>query len=53
LALAACSTTPKQEGGAPVDERNPGATTPGAATSGAPTGSVAGANQGAGQTNPL
>jgi peptidoglycan-associated lipoprotein len=53
LALAACSTTPKQEGGAPVDERNPAATTPGAATSGAPTGSVAGANQGAGQTNPL
>jgi peptidoglycan-associated lipoprotein len=54
LALAACSTTPKQEGGAPVDERNPGATTPGAATSGAATGSVAGsANQGAGQTNPL
>jgi peptidoglycan-associated lipoprotein len=53
LALAACSTTPKQEGGAPVDERNPGATTPGAATSGAATGSVAGsANQGAGQ-NPL
>ena len=27
LALAACSTTPKQEGGAPVDERTPGATT--------------------------
>jgi peptidoglycan-associated lipoprotein len=53
LALAACSTTPKQEGGAPVDERTPGATTPGAATSGAATGSVAGsANQGAGQ-NPL
>jgi peptidoglycan-associated lipoprotein len=52
LALAACSTTPKQEGGAPVDERNPGATTPGAATSGAPTGSVAG-TQSAGQTNPL
>ena len=53
LALAACSTTPKQEGGAPVDERTPGATTPGAATSGAGTGSVAGtANQGAG-TNPL
>ncbi|HEX3633371.1 MAG TPA: peptidoglycan-associated lipoprotein Pal [Casimicrobiaceae bacterium] len=54
LALAACSTTPKQEGGAPVDERNPTATTPGAATSGAATGSVAGAaNQGAGQMNPL
>jgi peptidoglycan-associated lipoprotein len=52
LALAACSTTPKQEGGAPVDERTPGATS-GAATSGAQTGSVAGANQGAGQTNPL
>jgi peptidoglycan-associated lipoprotein len=53
LALAACSTTPKQEGGAPVDERTPGATTPGAGTSGAATGSVAGtANQGAG-TNPL
>ena len=52
LALAACSTTPKQEGGAPVDERTPGATTPGAGTSGAATGSVAGtANQG--QTNPL
>jgi peptidoglycan-associated lipoprotein len=52
LALAACSTTPKQEGGAPVDERTPGATTPGAATSGAATGSVAGtANQG--QGNPL
>ena len=54
LALAACSTTPKQEGGAPVDERNPAATTPGAATSGAGAGSVAGtANQGAGQSNPL
>ena len=68
LALAACSTTPKQEGGAPVDERTPGATTPGAvaaatssatattpgaATSGAPTGSVAGANQGARSGNPL
>jgi peptidoglycan-associated lipoprotein len=52
LALAACSTTPKQEGGAPVDERNPSATTPGAATSGAAAGSVAG-TQGAGQTNPL
>ena len=52
LALAACSTTPKQEGGAPVDERTPGATTPGAATSGAATGSVAGTAQGAG-TNPL
>jgi peptidoglycan-associated lipoprotein len=51
LALAACSTTPKQEGGAPVDERTPGATTPGAATSGAQTGSVAGANQGG--RNPL
>jgi peptidoglycan-associated lipoprotein len=52
LALAACSTTPKQEGGAPVDERNPGATTPGAATSGAATGSVAGAPNQDG-TNPL
>ncbi len=52
LALAACSTTPKQEGGAPVDERNPAATTPGAATSGAATGSVAGTAS-AGQTNPL
>ena len=52
LLIAGCSTTPKQEGGAPVDERNPGATTPGAATSGAGQGSVAGsANQG--QTNPL
>jgi peptidoglycan-associated lipoprotein len=52
LALAACTTTPKQEGGAPVDERTPGATTPGAATSGAATGSVAGTAQGSG-TNPL
>jgi peptidoglycan-associated lipoprotein len=52
LALAACTTTPKQEGGAPVDERTPGATTPGAATSGAATGSVAGTAQGGG-TNPL
>ena len=51
LALAACSTTPKQEAAAPVDERTPGATAPGAATSGAQTGSVAGANQGA--RNPL
>lgn len=42
LLVAACSTTPKQEGGAPVDERNPSATTPGAATSGAGQGSVAG-----------
>jgi peptidoglycan-associated lipoprotein len=47
LALAACTTTPKQEAAAPVDERTPGATTPGAGTSGAATGSVAGtANQG-------
>ncbi len=54
LLLAACSTTPKQEGGAPVDERNPTATTPGAATSGAASGSVAGtADQGAGRGNPL
>jgi peptidoglycan-associated lipoprotein len=54
LALAACSTTPKQEGGAPVDERNPSATAPGAATSGAGQGSVAGtANQGARPGNPL
>jgi peptidoglycan-associated lipoprotein len=54
LALAACSTTPKQEGGAPVDERNPSATAPGAATSGAGQGSVPGtANQGARPGNPL
>src|ERR1700751_5991275 len=54
LALAACSTTPKQEGGAPVAERNSAAGASGAATSGAGQGSVAGtANQGAGQTNPL
>ncbi len=54
LLVAACSTTPKQEGGAPVDERNPGATAPGAATSGAGAGSVSGtANQGAQAGNPL
>ena len=54
LLIAACSTTPTEPGGAPVDERNPAAGTPGAATSGAAAGSVAGsANQGAGQTNPL
>ncbi|HEY7943258.1 MAG: peptidoglycan-associated lipoprotein Pal [Burkholderiales bacterium] len=54
LLLAACSTTPTEPGGAPVDERNPAAGTPGAATSGTTSGSVAGtANQGAGQTNPL
>lgn len=54
LLLAACSTTPTQEGGAPVDERNPAAAAPGAATSGAAAGSVAGtANQGARQGNPL
>ena len=54
LALAACSTTPKQEGGAPVDERTPGATTPGAATSGAADGIGRRDRQpGRGQTNPL
>ncbi|MGH8800416.1 MAG: peptidoglycan-associated lipoprotein Pal [Casimicrobiaceae bacterium] len=54
LLLAACSTTPKEPGGAPVDERNPTPGTPGAATSGSTSGSVAGtANQGAGLTNPL
>jgi len=54
LLVAACSTTPTQEGGAPVDERNPNAAAPGAATSGATAGSVAGtANQGAFQGNPL
>lgn len=48
LLLAACSTTPTEPGGAPVDERNPAAGTPGAATSGSTAGSVAGtANQGA------
>ena len=53
LALAACSTTPKQEGGAPVDERNPAATAPGAATSGAGQGSVAGTPSQARPGNPL
>ena len=53
LALAACSTTPKQEGGAPVDERNPSATAPGAATSGAGQGSVAGTANQARPGNPL
>ncbi len=54
ILVAACSTTPTQEGGAPVDERNPNAAAPGAATSGAAAGSIAGtANQGAYQGNPL
>jgi peptidoglycan-associated lipoprotein len=51
LLVAACATTPK-ETPAPVDERNPAATTPGAATSGAGAGSVAGTANGR-QTNPL
>lgn len=54
LLLAACSTTPTEPGGAPVDERNPVAGTPGAATSGSTSGSVAGtANQAGRGTNPL
>ena len=53
LALAACSTTPKQEGGAPVDERTPTTAAPGAATSGAGQGSVAGTANQARPGNPL
>ena len=52
LLLAACSTTPTEPGGAPVDERNPSAGTPGAATSGSTSGSVSG-NANANGTNPL
>ena len=50
--LAACSTTPTTDSGAPVEDRNVGAGTSGAATSGTTTGNVAGTASGS-QSNRL
>ena len=50
--LAACSTTPTPDSGAPVEDRNVGAGTSGAATSGTTTGNVAGTATGS-QSNRL
>ena len=50
--LAACSTTPTPDSGAPVEDRNVGPGTSGAATSGTTTGSVAGTATGS-QSNRL
>jgi peptidoglycan-associated lipoprotein len=50
--LAACSTTPTPDSGAPVEDRNVGSATPGAATSGTTTGNVSGTASGS-QSNRL
>jgi peptidoglycan-associated lipoprotein len=50
--LAACSTTPTPDSGAPVEDRNVGAGTSGAATAGTTTGNVAGTATGS-QSNRL
>ena len=52
MVLAACSSTPTKEGGAPVEERTPGGT-PEATTSGTTGGNVAGTATRPGQGNPL
>ena len=52
MVLAACSSTPTKEGGAPVEERMPGGT-PEATTSGTTGGNVAGTATRPGQGNPL
>ena len=51
-ALAACSSTPTKEEGAPVEERTPSSGSAGAATSGTTGGNIAGTATRAGQ-NPL
>ena len=51
--LAACSSTPTKEGGAPVEERTPSTEGAGAATSGTTGGNIAGTATRPGQVNPL
>jgi len=51
--LAACSSTPTKEGGAPVEERTPSAGSAGAATSGTTGANIAGTAARPGQMNPL
>jgi peptidoglycan-associated lipoprotein len=53
MVLAACSSTPTKEGGAPVEERTTPPDTSGAATSGTSGGNVAGTATRPGQGNPL
>jgi peptidoglycan-associated lipoprotein len=47
LTMVACSSTPTQESGAPVEDRSGMTTAPGASTSGAGQGGVTGSNMGA------
>lgn len=53
VVLAACSSTPTKEGGAPVEERAAPSGTQGAATTGTTGGNVAGTATRPGQGNPL
>ena len=53
IVLAACSSTPTKEGGAPVEERTPSTGTTGAATSGTTGSDIAGTATRPGQMNPL
>lgn len=51
--VAACSSTPNKDAGAPVDDKSTTAGTTGAATSGTNSGGIAGNPNAAGQGNPL
>jgi peptidoglycan-associated lipoprotein len=53
MVLAACSSTPTKEGGAPVEDRATPPDTSGAATSGTSGGNIAGTATRPGQANPL